>query len=65
MDQLPRVIEKFSAMEDQAKKVLNDVSGLTAKVKDNPSVLLWGSKDKDKDKEKEKKTEPVAPRKMH
>ena len=63
MDQLPRVIEKFSAMEDQAKKVLKDVGGLTAKVKENPSVLLWGSKDKDKDKEK--KAEPVAPRKMH
>ena len=67
MDQLPRVIEKFSAMEDQAKKVLNDVSGLTAKVKEDPSVLLWGSKnkdkDKDKDKEKAKKTEPVAPSK--
>ncbi|MBL0122869.1 MAG: MCE family protein [Betaproteobacteria bacterium] len=40
VDQLPRVVEKFSAIEDQAKKVLNDVSGFTSKVKDNPSLLL-------------------------
>ena len=49
MDQLPRVVEKLSAMENQAKKVLNDVGALTSKVKDDPSVLLWGSKKKDKE----------------
>ena len=54
MEQLPRVIEKFSAVEDQAKKVLKDVSGLTADVKANPSVLIWGPK-------KDKTPEPVNP----
>jgi len=54
MEQLPRVLEKFSAMEDQAKKVLKDVSGLTADVKANPSVLIWGPK-------KDKTPEPVKP----
>ena len=54
MEQLPRVIEKFSAVEDQAKKVLKDVSGLTADVKANPSVLIWGPK-------KDKTPEPVKP----
>ena len=54
MEQLPRVIEKFSAVEDQAKKVLKDVSGLTADVKANPSVLIWGPK-------KDQTPEPVNP----
>lgn len=49
MDQLPRVIEKFSGLEDQAKKVLNDVSGFAAKVKENPSLLLRRPKEKDKE----------------
>ena len=50
LDKLPQVIEKFSAVEDQAKKVLNDVSGLAAKVKEDPSVLIWGAKDPKPDK---------------
>jgi len=40
MEQLPIVIEKFSALEDQMKRVLGDVAALTAKVKENPSLLL-------------------------
>ncbi len=54
MDQLPKVIEKFTAIEGQVKGVLNEVSGITKQVKDNPSVLLWGSKKTDKEKAKEK-----------
>ena len=49
MDQLPRVVEKFSVIEDQAKGVLNDVSGFAAKVKENPSLLLRRPKEKDKE----------------
>ena len=55
IEQLPRVVEKFSAVEDQAKKVLTDVSGFTAKVKDNPSLLLR------RPKETSKPAEPVTP----
>jgi len=40
LDQLPHLIEKFSALEDQAKDILKDVNEFTAKVKGNPSLLL-------------------------
>ena len=49
IDQLPRVVEKFSAIEDQAKKVLTDVGSFTEKVKENPSLLLRRPKEKDKE----------------
>lgn len=40
LDDLPKVVEKFSAIEDQVKKVVTDVGALTDKVKANPSLLL-------------------------
>ena len=49
IDQLPRVVEKFTAIEDQAKGVLNDVGALATKVKENPSLLLRRPKEKDKE----------------
>ena len=62
LDALPNVIEKFSSMETKASKMITDVGKVTgtmkeaaenakeatAKVKDDPSVLLWGNKKKDK-----------------
>jgi phospholipid/cholesterol/gamma-HCH transport system substrate-binding protein len=42
LDNLPKVVEKFSSLEDQVKKVVTSVGGLTDKVKDNPSLLLKG-----------------------
>ena len=42
LDNLPKVVEKFSALEDQVKKVVTSVGGLTDKVNDNPSLLLKG-----------------------
>jgi phospholipid/cholesterol/gamma-HCH transport system substrate-binding protein len=68
LDQLPRVIEKFSAIEDRANKVVADVGGLTRDLKENPSKLIWPSKDKNKDKDKEKdkeKQKAAAPAKEH
>jgi phospholipid/cholesterol/gamma-HCH transport system substrate-binding protein len=47
LDQLPKLIEKFSSIEDQTKKVVSDVGGLTSKLKENPSLLLRRPKDKD------------------
>jgi phospholipid/cholesterol/gamma-HCH transport system substrate-binding protein len=58
LDALPNMVEKFSAMESKASKVLGDVGKVTgtmkeaaenakeatAKVNENPSVLLWGPK---------------------
>lgn len=40
LDALPKVVEKFSALEDQVRKVVTRVGGLTEKVNDNPSLLL-------------------------
>ncbi len=47
MDQLPRVIEKFSAIEEQTKKVMTDVGEVTNKVKQNPLLNLGSSPDKE------------------
>jgi phospholipid/cholesterol/gamma-HCH transport system substrate-binding protein len=46
MDQLPKVIEKFSAIEDQTKKVITDVGEVTGKIKENPLLKLSPSRDK-------------------
>ena len=46
LDQLPKVIEKFSAIEDQTKKVVTDVGEVTGKLKDNPLLGLSSSKKK-------------------
>src|SRR5205807_6069855 len=40
LDQLPKVIEKFSAIEDQTKKVVTDVGEVTGKIKENPLLRL-------------------------
>jgi phospholipid/cholesterol/gamma-HCH transport system substrate-binding protein len=46
LDDLPKAVQKFMSIENQAKKVVSDVGGLTEKVKANPSLLLRGpSKD--------------------
>jgi len=42
LDELPKMVGKFSAIEDQIKKVLTGVGALTDKVKDKPSLLLRG-----------------------
>ena len=39
-DELPKLVEKFSAIEDQIKKVVTSVGGVTEKVKADPSLLL-------------------------
>jgi phospholipid/cholesterol/gamma-HCH transport system substrate-binding protein len=48
LDQLPRILEKFSGIEDQVKKVATDVGGLTGTLKEDPSQLIFGKKDKSK-----------------
>ena len=40
LDELPKLVRKFSAIEDQVKKVVSSVGSLTEKVKENPSLLL-------------------------
>jgi len=46
MDQLPKVVEKFSAIEDQTKKVVTDIGDVTGKLKNNPLLKLGSSKNK-------------------
>jgi len=45
LDELPRVIAKFSSIENQARKVLTDVGETTGEIKADPSVLLKGPKE--------------------
>jgi phospholipid/cholesterol/gamma-HCH transport system substrate-binding protein len=40
MEELPRIAQKFSSIEDQTRKVVTDIGQVTAKVKENPSLLL-------------------------
>jgi phospholipid/cholesterol/gamma-HCH transport system substrate-binding protein len=40
LDELPKLVRKFAAIEDQVKKVVTSVGSLTEKVKENPSLLL-------------------------
>ena len=58
LDKLPKLIDKFSAVGDRAKTVLADVQEVTTKVKDKPSLLLWGSKKKTEEKKPEAKKAP-------
>ncbi len=44
MERLPKVIDKFSSIEDQTHKVLSNVGEVVSKVKENPSLLLRGPK---------------------
>jgi len=46
IDDLPKIVAKFSALEDQIKKVVTGVGAVTAKVKEDPSVLVFGPKKK-------------------
>jgi phospholipid/cholesterol/gamma-HCH transport system substrate-binding protein len=46
LDDLPKLVKKFSSIEDQVKKVVTSVGGLTDKVKENPSLLLRRSEPK-------------------
>jgi len=60
LDELPKLVEKFSAIEDQAKKVVKSVGELTDKVKDNPSLLIWKSGKASPDKASPDKATPGA-----
>jgi len=65
-EQLPKVVEKFAVLEDQATKAMADIRGVTRQIKDNPSVLLWGSKEKNEASEtaarRKPKPEGIGPR---
>jgi phospholipid/cholesterol/gamma-HCH transport system substrate-binding protein len=52
LDELPKIVEKFSGIEDQVKKVATGVGALTEKVKDNPSLLLRRPEKETKDSAK-------------
>jgi hypothetical protein len=46
LEELPKVVQKFSSLEDQARKAVSDVRGLTSEIKEDPSLLLKGRKEK-------------------
>jgi phospholipid/cholesterol/gamma-HCH transport system substrate-binding protein len=45
LDELPKLAQKFSALESKTGKVVDDVGEVAKKVKENPSVLLRRSKE--------------------
>ena len=52
LDELPQLVEKFGALENQVSKVVTNVGALTEKVKANPSLLLRSPKKESNDKER-------------
>jgi phospholipid/cholesterol/gamma-HCH transport system substrate-binding protein len=46
LEALPKAIDRFLAIEGQAKKVLSDVGAVTSSIKENPSQLIFPSKSK-------------------
>lgn len=46
LEELPKLVHKFSSIEDQTKKVVNDIGGVTKEIKENPSVLIFKPKKK-------------------
>ena len=46
LDLLPKLLEKFSSIENQVKKVVTDVGAATSEIKENPSLLLRAPKEK-------------------
>jgi phospholipid/cholesterol/gamma-HCH transport system substrate-binding protein len=48
LELLPKLLEKFSSIENQVKKVVTDVGGVTNEIKEDPSLLLRGKKPKEK-----------------
>jgi phospholipid/cholesterol/gamma-HCH transport system substrate-binding protein len=58
MDQLPKVIEQFSAIEKQTKKVMSDVGEVTERVKDSPVMKLFPPKEKTTSEPAEKAAVP-------
>jgi len=62
LDQLPRVIEKFSSLEDRAAKVVSDVGAVASEIKEDPTVLLRGRKENSATSSEKAKPEPRGPR---
>lgn len=52
LDQLPKLASKFASIEDQTKKVVNDVGEVTHEIKQNPSLLLRRPKETKNDEKK-------------
>lgn len=46
LELLPKLLEKFSAIENQVKKVVTDIGAVTSEIKENPSLLLRAPKEK-------------------
>jgi phospholipid/cholesterol/gamma-HCH transport system substrate-binding protein len=44
LDMLPKLLEKFSSIENQVKKVVTDIGAVTSEIKEDPSLLLRGPK---------------------
>jgi phospholipid/cholesterol/gamma-HCH transport system substrate-binding protein len=45
LDVLPKLLEKFSSIENQVKNVVTDIGATASKIKENPSLLLRAPKE--------------------
>ena len=61
LDQLPKVVQKFGALQDKTSKVLEDVGEVTQKVKENPSLLLRRPKEQKDPKDPKEQKSSGAP----
>ena len=59
MDQLPKVLEKFSAIGEQTKKVVTDVGEVTSRVKESPIMKIFPAKEKTTSEPAEKAAIPA------
>jgi phospholipid/cholesterol/gamma-HCH transport system substrate-binding protein len=46
LEMVPKLLEKFSTIENQVKKVVTDIGATTSEIKENPSLLLKAPKEK-------------------
>lgn len=46
LEMLPKLLEKFSCIENPVKKVVTDIGAVTSDIKENPTLLFKGPKAK-------------------
>lgn len=61
LDQLPQVLEKFSAIEDQTRKVVADVGEVTGRIRESPIMKIFPPKEKTESAPAQKAKTPRKP----
>jgi phospholipid/cholesterol/gamma-HCH transport system substrate-binding protein len=61
-EQLPMMLQKFTALEDQTRKVVADVGSVTRRIKEDPSLLLRSPPEKGAPPDDRSKSKAASPR---